>query len=235
MGMGRRFRRGRKGGRGCVPPRPAVSTRHLGQLEEHVTRHLGPIAFVSHETDSELVHLDVLAVAPTAGRDHWTLVTSGMSDAPMQDHSCREHGPVFTYAELVMGLPADWRFDALEDERWSWPLSLLRGMARHPHERDTWLHYRHLFTAGRGSRPEAFAPGLPFRAAFLLPPIRCPEGFWTLRVGGREIDMLGVCLLLPEEEAALRRVGHRRFVEGLDLDRFSEVLDPARRRSAWVA
>jgi hypothetical protein len=51
-------------------------TRHIGQ-------YVGPPARVFHELISDLVHIDLHLVEPTAERDYCTLVTSGMSDRPM--------------------------------------------------------------------------------------------------------------------------------------------------------
>jgi hypothetical protein len=55
-----------------------------------------------HELLSDLVHVDIHIVEPTAARNYYTLVTSGMSDRPMAaPEECRE----CRYAELVISLP----------------------------------------------------------------------------------------------------------------------------------
>ena len=48
-----------------------------------VQRHLGPIDKVWHEILSDTVHLDVHHLPPSPGRNYHTLVTTGMSDLPM--------------------------------------------------------------------------------------------------------------------------------------------------------
>src|SRR5271168_4489510 len=81
------------------------STRHLEPITAHVERHVGPVARVIHETASQFVHVDILHVPPSAKRDFHVLVTSGLSDRPMNapqgSEDCR-------YAELYVCLPASW-------------------------------------------------------------------------------------------------------------------------------
>lgn len=45
---------------------------HEEAIVAHVAKHLAPLAFVIHEIESELVHLDVHVVAPGAGHEHAT-------------------------------------------------------------------------------------------------------------------------------------------------------------------
>jgi len=210
-----------------------VETRHLEAITDHVERHVGPVIGVVHELKSELIHVDVLRVAPTARRPYWTLVTSGMSDAPMRDQSCPEHS-FLHHAELVLCLPATWPFD-LRDPRWAWPYTLLRELARLPHATDTWLAWGH--TCGIGPR-RRLAPNVPFTGAVLLPPATLPVAFATgLEAAGRQIDILGVVLLHRRElklklarglDALLDQVGWDSLSEVVDLDRPCGV----RRRAA---
>jgi len=216
-----------------VPPRPPVDTRHLETITVHVERHVGPVASVVHELESELIHVDVLRVAPTRERPCWTLVTSGMSDAPMRAQTCRDHSSL-QHAELVLCLPAAWPVD-LRDPRWGWPYALLRQLARLPHERDTWLGCGHTWGVGRRRR---LAPSVPFAGAVFLPPVTLPLTFATgLETAGRRIEFLGVVLLHSRElrlklarglDAMLDQVGWDSLSELVDLERPCGV----RRRSA---
>src|SRR5262245_42031267 len=74
-------------------------------VEQHIERYIGKPENVFHELISDLVHIDVHVVAPTAKRNYYTLVTSGMSDRPMaappEMEDCK-------YAELLVCLPPDW-------------------------------------------------------------------------------------------------------------------------------
>ena len=48
-------------------------------------------------------------------------------------------------AELLIALPPDWKLDhdSLQDERWYWPIRLLKSLARLPGISDTWLGWGH--------------------------------------------------------------------------------------------
>lgn len=45
-------------------------------------------------------------------------------------------------AELVICLPSDWKINE-NDERWYWPIRLLKSLARLPLAYDTWLGWGH--------------------------------------------------------------------------------------------
>src|SRR5512140_2751413 len=78
----------------------------LKAVQDHVERHIGPVKTVFHELVSDLVHIDVLMVAPRPERDYWTFVTCGMSGRPMSTPAGLEQ---FAFAELLLCLPSDWR------------------------------------------------------------------------------------------------------------------------------
>ena len=95
----------------------------------HVERFVGPIDFVFHETDSEIVHVDVHHVPPAEERPFHTLVTSGMAELPMSVPGIPE---AREYGELFLLLPPEWRLspDNLGEGKWSWPVHSLRELAR---------------------------------------------------------------------------------------------------------
>jgi len=62
-------------------------------IDRHIARHFGPIATVWHEVVSDLVHIDVHVVEPSAERPSFTLVTSGMSDGPMTVPAAADSNP----------------------------------------------------------------------------------------------------------------------------------------------
>jgi Suppressor of fused protein (SUFU) len=128
----------------------------LQAIEGHIEKHIGKIETVMHEIVSDLIHIDVHIVEPTAERNFYTLITSGMSDLPMTvPDECEE----FKFAELLICLPASWDmpkvYDTMADEEHWWPIRCLKYLARFPHEYDTWLCENH--TIPNGDPPEPFA------------------------------------------------------------------------------
>ncbi len=82
---------------------PAIGDgANIDLISAHIEQHIGPVQSVFHEILSDLVHVDIHMVAPTAERNYYTLVTSGMSDRAMTPpESCEAHA----YAELMICLP----------------------------------------------------------------------------------------------------------------------------------
>ena len=48
-------------------------------------------------------------------------------------------------AELAIALPSDWKLDqeSMKDEKWYWPIRLLKSLARLPINCDSWLGHGH--------------------------------------------------------------------------------------------
>ena len=67
-------------------------------------------------------------------------------------------------AELAISLPADWKMkkEDFKDERWGWPIRLLKVLARLPIASKTWLGYGHTM-----DNEEPFAENTKLCAALL--------------------------------------------------------------------
>ncbi|MBW2500042.1 MAG: suppressor of fused domain protein [Deltaproteobacteria bacterium] len=96
----------------------------IRKLTGHVERHIGRVGQLFHDLVSAVVHIDILWVEPSPGRDFHTFVTCVMSEQPMQPSTqrcgCR-------YAELVLRLPRSWplRPEDLRDPQNLWPVQEL--------------------------------------------------------------------------------------------------------------
>ncbi|WFD11826.1 suppressor of fused domain protein [Tepidibacter hydrothermalis] len=101
---------------------------------------------VFHEIISDIVHIDVHCMEPTDEEPFRVLYTTGMSDLPMTMPSEIENEwSHLKRAELMIFIPESWPIDskAFKDERYYWPVRLLKQLARFPHEYNTWLGYGH--------------------------------------------------------------------------------------------
>jgi len=173
------------------------ANRNLRVISAHVEHYIGPIAQVIHETASQYVHVDVLHVPPTEKRDYHVLVTSGLSDRPMQTpegcEDCR-------YAELYLCLPPDWLLvqKSFANERNYWPIRLLQMLARFPHVFGAWLWLYH--TVPNFDPPKPYADNTRQCGAMLGPPISVPRDFAELRIpGSRDIHFFSVLPLHQDE------------------------------------
>jgi hypothetical protein len=215
-------------GKRRVPRAPSRGdASNIAAISRHLEQHLGPIGFVFHELVSDLVHVDVHVVLPRPERDFYTLVTSGMSEAPM-----RTPRGVLIQAELVIALPPDWPLsrEALSDENHYWPVRWLKELARFPHEYDTWLDRGH--TVPNGDPPEPFAPGTGFCCMLLGPPRIAPEAFDVLTVSEtRKIEFFCLYPLYREEVDFALRKGADVLFELLQDAGVSEIVDLGRRNT----
>lgn len=222
--------------------RAAGDPEAIEAVLDHVAGPLGAPAFVFHEVASDLVHIDVHAFPPREGRDWWTLLTTGMSDMPMNTP-----GQLASqrFAELMLCLPASWPMPAPgallrsaaeeEDERWSWPVRWLKLLARLPHEYSTWLGPGH--TVPNGDPPAPFAAGTDLCCMLVMAPATLEPELWTLRRPGHQVHIYALWPLHREEmelklERGLEALLDR--LEALEPDGLAaaERIDPARPSAA---
>lgn len=202
------------------------SDSSLNAIVAHVQRHIGPIAYVWHETASTIVHVDVHVVFPTEERPFYTLVTSGMSDLPM---TVPKDVETPAYAELLLRLPAEWNldFETLNDERNYWPIRLLQSLARFPHATEGWLDLGDALPNGLPPRP--FAPDTDLCAAMTAFPYVEGETFHVLEAGpGKTIRFLAVMPLYASEMRFLREQGPEELEKRFEQAETSLIVDPQR-------
>ena len=207
---------------------PPQGEEHIEAIGAHIERHLGPVSGVFHEIISDLVHIDVHVVPATEQFPYLRLVTSGMSDLPMTVPD-EVDADVPRYMELMVTLPADWPIsqDAFEDERNYWPVRLLKGLARLPHEYDTWLGFGHTIPNGHPSEP--YAPGVGFDGAIGLPPVTPPEDFAELVLeDGKVISFMTIIPLYPEEMDLKLKKGAEALLDRFDAKNIQDVIEPGR-------
>lgn len=212
-------------------PAGAGCSQTVEAVDRHLARFVGPVEIVFHEIVSDLVHVDVHLVPAGPERPFHTLATSGMSDRPMTiPESLR--GQVPEFVELMILLPPSWPVDEASwvDESNYWPIRQLKILARLPHEYETWLGMWH--SVPHGDPAEPFAAGTEFCATMLAPPIRFPEEFRTIHADdGREIALLAVLPLLPDELAMKLSHGFDALLDGFEVHDVTELFDPRRESS----
>lgn len=206
-----------------------LSVKEMDAIQDHVRGCIGGEPTVLHEIASEGLHIDVLAFPPTPTRNFSVLCTMGMSAEEMTTPKDWEWP---RRIELVMALPADWPLDKLlsgdhrdepegDQERWYWPVRLLKNLARLPQSFRTMLWWGH--TIPNGDPPEAFADGTRFCCAVVLFPEALGDGLATLEMTGgsllnktrKRVAFLGVAPLFPEEVERKLREGMEPIDEGL--------------------
>ena len=176
---------------------PEVYTEEeMEAVEGHIQQYFGKVENVFHELVSPDIHVDICMVPPTEERDYCTLVTMGMGA-----HRMNVPEELVEYklerAELAIALPADWKLDqeSMKDEKWYWPIRLLKSLARFPIASDTWLGFGHTM-----DNKENFAENTKLCAAILTGPQSTEEGGEVCTLpGGEEVNFYQVIPLYRDE------------------------------------
>ena len=201
------------------------SEDEMSAIEQHIGKTFGPVEMVFHELVSPDIHLDICMVPPSEKRDYYTLVTMGMGA-----HRMNVPAELAEYklerAELAIALPPDWKLDqdSLKDERWYWPIGLLKVLARLPIAEDTWLGFGHTM-----DKQSPFAEGTELCAAILAGPQGAvwEGGEVCVLPGGQEVNFYQVIPLYRDEmEYKLAHDADALLDKMADV---SFVVDPTRR------
>lgn len=202
----------------------------LEEISAHIEAHLGKVGTVYHEIVSDTVHIDVHLVPPDDDNPYARLVTSGMSDLPMtipDDIDAPRH------VELIISLPPAWQLDqaSFNDERWYWPVRLIKQLARFPHKHKTWLGWGHTMPNGDPAQP--YAPDTKLSGVILLPPVSVSDEFRTLAIDAEKvIAFYSVVPLYPEEMELKLRKGSDALLEAFDKKGISDVVHSNRPNAA---
>ena len=176
---------------------PEVYTEEeMEAVEGHIEQYFGKVENVFHELVSPDIHVDICIVPPTEERDYYTLVTMGMGAHRMNvPEELAEYK--LERAELAIALPADWKLvqESMQDERWYWPIRLLKVLARLPIASDTWLGFGHTM-----DNKENFAENTKLCTAILTGPQSTEEGGEVCTLpGGEEVNFYQVIPLYEDE------------------------------------
>jgi len=176
---------------------PEVYTEEeMEAVEGHIEQYFGEVENVFHELVSPDIHVDICIVPPTEERDYYTLVTMGMGAHRMNvPEELAEYK--LERAELAIALPADWKLDqeSMKDEKWYWPIRLLKSLARLPINCDSWLGHGHTV-----ENREPFADNTKLCTATLIGPQDTEDGSEVCTLpGGEEVNFYQVIPLYEDE------------------------------------
>lgn len=215
------------------PFQPAAGNESsIEQISEHIEQHIGPIESVFHELISDTIHIDVYWVKASAEQPYHVLVTSGMSDLPMNvpteipEHLSMQH------TELCVLLPPEWSVEKIlnnqqedeQTEQFYWPIRWLKIIARFPHQLNTWVGYGHTIPNGEEAAP--FAMNTALGCILLLPSITLSPDFFTLNTKeGKHISFYATCPLYREEMDFKMRKGVDALLARFEDEDIDDVVD----------
>lgn len=201
----------------------------IESIEKHIKTHIGESETVLHEVVSAGIHLDIHVVLPSKKRKFCTLVTSGMSERPMNVPKDIEDREKWQYCELVTCLPAYWNMskEDFEKEENYWPIRLLKTIARIPSEFDSWISFGHTIP-----NEEPFAPSTDMMCGYVTFPYLFEPEFFTLKYKEREVHFFYMFPLYKEEMDLKLEKGVDALEELFGENDVSFVVDPKRENVA---
>ncbi len=193
----------------------------LRAVSEHIVRYFGSCSEVLREIVSPDIQVDIFMAEPSPERNFYTLVTVGMGAREMNvpEGLC---GVMLERAELLLCLPPEWNVKS-EDERWRWPVRLLKSLARFPGRGGTWLGWGHTVSCGH-----PLAENAGFTGSILLAPAPFGDGAAVCQVAGGEINFYQVVPLYEEEMAYKVEKGVEALLDRMN-DSMLSVVDISRR------
>ena len=172
------------------------SEEEMEVIEGHIQQYFGNFETVFHELSSPDIHVDICVVPPSEEHDYYTLVTMGMGAHRMNvPEELAEYK--LERAELAIALPKDWKlkYEDMKNERWYWPIRLLKDLARLPIASDTWLGFGHTL-----DQQEDFAENTKLCAAILTDPQGTEDGSEVcILPSGEEVNFYQVIPLYWDE------------------------------------
>ncbi len=199
-------------------------------ISDHIEKHVGTIEGVFHELVSDLIHVDVHCVKPTIEMPFYTLITSGMSDLPM---NVQQEFSTYRHAELCILLPKDWfpenstiesMHEVFKDENKYWPVRWLKILSRFPHQYNTWLANGH--TIPNGENAEPLATNTKMGCLMLISSISLSQEFYELKINEEKTIHFYCLFPLYKEEMDLKlKKGMDALIDKFEEFNLSDILD----------
>jgi len=212
---------------------PESAGTYLEEIEAHFDGLFpGRESFVYHELLSDIVHIDVHIMAPTAEQPFHVVYTTGMSDRPMtipREIPGKERRDL-ELAELYLFLPGDWDLGGVGKTGSDvapaqfWPIQILKFLARFPHMYQTWLAYGHTIPNGPQYDPLDDSVGF---GGVVLTGGTGPLSSMTAR-DGRKINFYGLIPAYKEEIEYKLKYGMEELNKVFQEKGLSMILDPRR-------
>ena len=157
MGLFDIFKRNKKADKAeeLFTPPEFYSEKDSEIIDEAIAKYFGKFNNVFHEIISDTIHIDIAIIEPNENKDYYTLATFGVGAKKMNFHDA------YNRMELMIHLPKNWNVESNE-EKWYWPIRLLKTLGRFPFAENTWLGQGHTI-----QYQEGFIEGTDFAGIIL--------------------------------------------------------------------
>ncbi|MEC1792465.1 suppressor of fused domain protein [Bacillus vallismortis] len=194
---------------------------HHHEILERVVKHFGPVKnSISETVPGSRVSVNIHIIPPSMNQNFVTLVTTGMSDEPM-DYSKEES--MFKYAELLLKLPSSWKVeeDNMKNEDHYWPIGWLRKVAHIPHIYDGWLDEGVILP--NGEPPQSFASNTKLSCIMVCRPQEL--GLDKVHTKQGDIKILSLVPIYEEERILALEKGYEYLLKKMSEQGITDVLD----------
>ena len=191
-----------------------LHNKDINKIQEHYDKYILAMGAESdpnilHELHSDDMHIDIAHYKPTKDFPYHVLGTIGMSGYTMKNAP-------FKNLELIMFLPEDWQIDekSLQDEKWYWPIRLLKMVARLPYESDDIVSVGHTISMNEKFDPFYNCTKMSF--GLLTFPTWINYDFFTLKYGlipRKKINFLCLTAITSDEYGVFKKIGYEKFME----------------------
>lgn len=187
----------------------------LAAVQAHIRRCFGDFQQVIKEVESPDICLEIAIIPPRPEHNYYTLATVGLGAHRMNVPEDEPQAEL-ERAELLINLPPDWPLtdeainEAFNEERYFWPVRLLRQIARLPIIDNTFLDWGHLVRNGG----EAYAESTRLCSVLLLSPGVFGEASYSCALpGGETVNFYQLIPLYQEELDFVLENGLAEFLE----------------------
>lgn len=173
------------------------------KIKNYMQKYLGSFdGAISEIVPGSKVSIDINIINPTSERNYITLITTGMSEYPMEYVDGE-----YKYAELIIKLPPNWKLDpeSCKDEENYWPIRMLRLLGHLPHLNPGYINEQVIVPHGE---PEE--PPYPFtKKTWLSSLMLCKSEDIPSYVfeDGTKIDFFTLVPITVDEEALVKEKG----------------------------
>ncbi|RPK15236.1 suppressor of fused domain protein [Priestia endophytica] len=200
---------------------PEIKGNNHDIILDHITKYFGSVkTTISEIVPGSRVSVNVHVIPPSVDKGFLTLVTTGMSDEPM-DYSKEESE--FKYAELLLKLPPDWEIDKdyVGNQEYYWPLSWLKKVAHIPHVYEGWLEEEVILP--NGEPPQPFASNTKLSCIMICRPSE--SGLDSVHTAQGKVHVYTLVPIYEEERDLALEKGHEYLLKKMHEKGISDVLD----------
>ena len=221
----------------------------IKKIGEYIEAQFGEPFTIIHDKGGQIVHIDIYVYAPTEERPFGMMITSGMSECPMNAPPdawkvCWPINPNLIppekrealnckYAELVVKLPPEWPLPQpggqLKNDEYLWPIEQLHHLIKYVHREHEWFWNGHTM-GGENDNSLTFAPNTKLAGWVFIYPPNFPPTFGMLKISdSKVICFLQIVPAYTEEIQYSMQYGTKKLIEKFRKENIPDFIDIKRK------